>query len=74
MKGLEIRFKRGDCEGEFLRRLIRALVLLKRKKKSREVFDAELEQSLHRMENTSICLLWLLRSTSKLCFLTNKVE
>jgi len=74
MKGLEIRFKRGDCEGEFLRRLIRALVLLKRKKKSREVFDAELEQSLPRMENTSICLLWLLRSTSKLCFLTNKVE
>lgn len=74
MKGLEIRFKRGDCEGEFLRRLIRALVLLKRKKKSREVFDAELEQSLPRMENTSICLLWLLGSTSKLCFLTNKVE
>ena len=66
--------KRGDCEGEFLRRLIRALVLLKRKKESREVFDAELEQSLPGVENASICLLWLLRSTLKLCFLTNKVE
>lgn len=74
MKGLEIRLKRGDCEGEFLRRLIKVLVLFKRKKDSREVFDAELEQSLPGMENASVCLLWLLRSTLKLCFLTNKLE
>lgn len=74
MKGLEIRLKRGDCEGEFLGRLIRALILFKRKKESREMSDAELEQSLPGMENASICLLWLLRSTSKLCFLKNKLE
>lgn len=50
----------------FPRRVIKSLVLFKRgkKKKSGEVFDAELEPSLSGIENNSIYLRWLLRSTS----------
>jgi hypothetical protein len=72
VRGLRIRLKCSLCEREknlpypgSLRSLIRYLVLFKRKRENREVFDAELELLLFGIENASIHLFWLLRSSSK---------
>ena len=48
-----------------LRGLIRTLVVFKRKREKKEVFDAELEQVLFGIKDASISLFWLLRSSSK---------